>query len=110
MAQPFTVLAETKSATKNAEGNICWLNESETMRFDPGYYFTVNYTLYNADDEELTSGSFDFYGNANTGIDSVDGDGIAPEVFDLMGISAGKNLENLPAGIYIVNGKKIVKK
>lgn len=110
MAQPFTVLAETRSTTKNAEGNICWLNESETMRFDPGYYFTVNYTLYNADDQELTSGSFDFYGNANTGIDSVDGDGIAPEVFDLMGISASKDLENLPAGIYIVNGKKIVKK
>ncbi|MDE6768523.1 MAG: hypothetical protein K2J78_02230 [Muribaculaceae bacterium] len=48
---------------------------------------------------------------ANSGVSGIEADELtAPEVFNLQGIRVNSPVESLPAGIYIVNGRKIIKK
>lgn len=82
------------------------------------YVFTI---------EQGTFGTNDFFssekksGNANaridktfeikvSGIDTISSDNVPEGVYNLMGVKVADTLENLPAGIYIVNGKKVIVK
>ncbi len=47
--------------------------------------------------------------NAESGIISIDGDDAPAEIYNLQGIRVASDLNALPAGVYIVNGKKILK-
>lgn len=47
--------------------------------------------------------------NAESGIIAIEGDNASSEIYNLQGIRVGSDLNALPAGIYIVNGKKILK-
>ena len=45
-----------------------------------------------------------------TGIDNISSDSDVKAVYNLMGVKVADSTDNLPAGIYIVNGKKVVVK
>ena len=45
-----------------------------------------------------------------TGINFQNADTAAQTIYNLQGIRLNTKLENLPAGVYIVNGKKVLKK
>lgn len=46
--------------------------------------------------------------NGNSGVEEVFQNESSPRIYNLMGIDCGNDTSVLPAGIYIVNGKKIV--
>lgn len=45
--------------------------------------------------------------NAESGIIAIEGDNASSEIYNLQGIRVASDLNALPAGVYIVNGKKI---
>lgn len=97
-----------------------------------GYLLMVgNEIVYGFDDidnvfvNKLTDGEYSFTApkvgakkivmsidpNASSAVAGIDADNeAAAEIFNLQGISVGNDFDSLPAGIYIRNGKKIVKK
>jgi hypothetical protein len=80
------------------------------------YIFTVPaeyMTITNADGTSITNDDdmfMFFFEKKNNGVDSVE---IIPverdAVYNLRGVKMNVEFENLPAGIYVVNGKKVVK-
>ncbi|MDE7159334.1 MAG: hypothetical protein K2O24_00615 [Muribaculaceae bacterium] len=103
---PKTVLNIT-TTTINKDGYICWVNnEGGDIELLSGYYYEVVYTLKDADGNALTDGSFEFYGDMSTGIVGIEDEDGVRRVFNMQGFEMKD--ENLPAGLYIVNGKKIV--
>ena len=51
-----------------------------------------------------------FGGGQQTGINSLPTEQEQPAgVYNLSGVKVGDQLDRLPAGIYIVNGKKVIK-
>ena len=82
------------------------------------YVFTVARGAFGDEDYISTDG---FKGKASkeisiayeiktTGVESISVDAAAEGVYNLIGVKVADTLENLPAGIYIVNGKKVVVK
>lgn len=64
-------------------------------------------------DEEMgvANASYDIVIEIKTvGIDTISDENAPEGVFNLMGVKVADTTENLPAGIYIVNGKKVVVK
>ncbi|MDE7381095.1 MAG: hypothetical protein K2N03_03075 [Muribaculaceae bacterium] len=100
---PKTLLDVT-STDVNEDGYICWINNTgNDIELLAGYFYEVVYTLKNESGNVLADGSFEFYGDMETGINIINTEG-ADRIFNLQGMEIKG--ENLPAGIYIVNGKK----
>lgn len=74
------------------------VNGSPLTAKDGVYTFTVNDT---ATKVSITSGS--------TAIEGVEMENAGTAVYNMQGIKVGDSLDTLPAGLYIVNGKKVRK-
>lgn len=100
-------LLDVNSTDVNSDGYICWINNTgKDIDLMKGYFYEVNYILSDASGNTLANGSFEFLGDSQkSGINEIRIDADA-KIFNLQGFEVkGKTL---PAGIYIVNGKKIV--
>lgn len=53
--------------------------------------------------------SYDFVNEVGA-IDAIDAEGAEAPVYDVTGVCVGKSLKGLPAGLYIVKGKKVIVK
>lgn len=69
---------------------------------------TLSATTTRYPDITLTTAPFGV--GSTVGIDQIEADGKALEVFSLAGVRLGNSLQGLPAGVYIVNGKKVMLK
>ena len=105
MAAPMMLL-NTTTTDVNDEGYVCWINRTGAdIELLTGCYYEVVYTLRNASGNILTDGSFEFYGDMSTGINEIR-DEAGKRIYNLQGIEVTG--ETLPAGMYIIDGKKIV--
>lgn len=108
MAMPVTLLNEVSTTTKNDKGEICWLNEGADLKFDSKHWYEAAFTLYDAAGLEIGDGMFEFYGADTVGIEDVTIDGKAAEIFTIDGVRVNGAANELPAGLYIINGKKVI--
>ncbi|MDE7159347.1 MAG: copper resistance protein CopC [Muribaculaceae bacterium] len=106
-AAPATIVNAT-TTTKNDEGAICWLAE-EDMPFDASKYYTVDYTLYDEEGNKIADGTYDFYGaDGFVGVESTFGAEAVKAVYNMQGMRLGNDINALPAGLYIIDGKKVM--
>lgn len=105
---PVTILDNITTKEKNAEKAIIWKNTGEPIILREGYYYEIQYNLYNADGIDIADGIISVNGQSKTGIDEITLDNTGEEIYNLNGFRMNKSGEKLPAGIYIVNGKKVV--
>ena len=105
-AAPKT-LVDATSTSFNKDGYICWINNTGSdIELMSDCYYEVSYTLYNADGRTLVSDMFEFYGDLSVGVEGITIDANNAKIFNLQGIEVKG--DNLPAGIYIKNGKKLI--
>ena len=88
--------------------NFFWYNGTNPVIAAGSPFHKVNKALKNIAENSGTI-SFEFINDFATGIHTVTNrTAHANDVFSIDGRYMGKSLYNLPAGIYICNGKKIV--
>lgn len=105
-AAPKTIVSAT-STDFNANGYICWINNTGSdIDLMSDCYYEVAYTLRNGNGSPLASDSFEFYGDFSVGVSGIAIDPANGKVYNLQGVEVKS--DNLPAGIYIKNGKKLV--
>ena len=110
-AMPVTILNDVVSTEKTESGAICWSAKGEPVVLKEGYFYTVDYKLYDETGSQVASGSFDFYGSGTDGIAGIEAEnGAAQVIYNLQGVRINRTASELPAGIYIINGKKLVVK
>ncbi len=106
-------------------GSLCymWNNEPEfkncSITSPEGAYWkeitddggNTNYSLFGSDDKVITDWVI-IEPNGSTNIDAVTDDMTAKKqgIYTLTGVKMNASFDSLPKGIYIVNGKKVVKK
>lgn len=101
-------LLNVETTSKNAEGAIQWINEGKAMVFDSEHYYEVNFVLYDENGENIAEGLFEFDGaDGFVGIDGVFVDGNL-EIHTIDGLRVNGAIDQLPAGLYIIDGKKVV--
>lgn len=108
MVAPKTLLSESTDV-KNDEGAICWTSKEEVI-FSKKYYYDLEFTLLNAEEQTIAEGTISFDGDDYTGIEEVMEQNGANSIFSIQGIRIEKSVDQLPSGLYIINGKKIIKK
>lgn len=104
--EELTEILKATTTERTAFGSICWKNTGEDMIFERGGHYVISYELYSASDVVIGSGNIEFTGNYFDGINSISIDATTYPIFNLQGIQVKG--ENLPDGLYIVNGKKVV--
>ena len=85
------------------------LGEDENYVFekDQTYLFTV--TARNAATEKLGSQVVYWYGNSDSGVDSIGADKAENAIYTLTGVRVNTNdINSLTNGLYIINGKKVI--
>lgn len=91
-----------------------WTNSGANIPFYVNNTYTFNYTMYDVENNIVCKGSFYVEGtteNSNVGIRSTEIEGNANSaIFNMQGIRITKDMNTLPAGIYIIGGKKVIKK
>ena len=92
MAQTYCQL------TKNSGGNN-WAHANSQSFYSLKVSSDVNEVYRSTDEKKIVNG-----------IDNVSTDKAAAEVYTLEGVKPNKQVNELPKGIYIVNGKKVVVK
>lgn len=88
-------------------GGQLWKSEGETALDATRAYFTVPEASAQAKIQLVIDGN-----DVITGISSVKAEGraeTASDVYTLTGVRVGNSLTGLPKGVYIVNGKKVIK-
>lgn len=108
LADKVTLIAEHKSTEKNAEGAIAWTYQGETIALSDTKAYGFKYALYSADNEKIAEGQIaPIYGKTDSVESIFAPDGAPAAIFNLQGIRVSDKASELPAGIYIVNGKKV---
>lgn len=107
-AAPKTLLTE-ETTEKNDEGAICWTSKEEVI-FAKKYYYELSYTLMNADDDTIADGMIEFDGDDYVGLNELIEQGTENVIFSIQGIRINNSADHLPAGLYIINGKKVAVK
>ncbi len=78
------------------------------MVFDSEHYYEVNFVLYDENGENIAEGLFEFDGaDGFVGIEGVFVDGNL-EIHTIDGLRVNGAIDQLPAGLYIIDGKKVV--
>ena len=98
-----------KTTEKTADGAICW-KATEEISFKEGYYYDIEYALFNSEDVELGGGITTIDGGATVGIEEVSINGGENTIYTIQGIRVDSKISELPAGLYIINGKKVMVK
>lgn len=106
--ETFETLLTASTSSKNEEGAIYWENQKEEYVLESGCMYDIEYTLYDKDGENLYDGTVSLIGNHGTGIEAIASDSKDVKVYDLLGRKVSG--EKLPAGIYVINGKKVIVK
>lgn len=78
---------------------VSYYNEFELKNLDP-----------NDEVKIFTEGNFESDPDTGLGVNTIHSAQKIDGVYNLMGVKVAENAENLPAGIYVVNGKKIAVK
>lgn len=111
LAMPETIVDDVKSTTKTESGAICWGAGEESILLKQGFYYKVDYKLYNVNNKVIVEGSFDFYGSGTDGVEGIEAENAGVQViYNLQGVRVNRSAAELPAGIYIINGKKQIVK
>lgn len=106
-AAPKTILTAT-TTTKNEEGAICWLAE-EDLEFNASNFYEVAYTLYDEEGTSLYDNLYEFYGaNGFVLVEAIFGNNAPKAVYNMQGMRINSDINTLPAGLYIIDGKKIM--
>lgn len=100
---------DEQSTAKTAEGAPCWVNNGAEIPLEDGWLYTFYVTLYDNNDLECASKEFDVYGDYKVGVMTIDLDADNEIIFNINGVRVN-NADQLPAGLYIRNGKKVVVK
>ena len=104
-ATPVTLISTTSSTEKTEDGAPCWVNNTGAdIPLSESKYYEVTYSLLDADGNVLADGLFEFYGDYETGINSIESEKQVV-IYNLQGIRIDKDANALPAGFYIINGK-----
>lgn len=109
------------NTASTAEDKMSWTMSCTAEDLGAGNYVVVipeNYfTTYNEETKERLSCGVQefFYTIVDNGVDAIATDNATIDVYTVTGLCILKNAEpsafnNLPAGLYIVNGKKVIKK
>lgn len=108
---PGTVLLNgVVSSSKTESGEPCWINEGEAIVLDENCWYEADADFYNADGTWIGSGSIVFYGKGSAVGVAATAAEMNQVVYNLQGIRVAESVKNIPAGLYIIGGKKIVKK
>lgn len=100
-------ILDAVSTEKTADGQICWKNDTGAdidLLEDTTY--EVTYKLLDVEGNVLAEGSFKFDGATASGVSLIEADR-TNVIFNIQGVQV-KSANNLPAGLYIINGKKTV--
>ncbi len=109
LAAPKTILDEVTSDERTADTDvICWTNNGEPIVLSEGYYYEIVFNLFNKAEINIGDGIISINGSALTAVEEVGTDAEGKTIYSIQGTSVNATLEELPAGIYIVNGKKII--
>ncbi len=107
-AMPRTIVNATSTA-KTEDGAICWINDSDTdIALPDGYWYEVMYTIYDAEGNVLGDGLFEFDGDVETSVITINADAAQKGIYNLQGIRINRAANELPAGLYIIDGKKTI--
>lgn len=97
-----------ESEQKTVSGAICWENTGAPIELYEGYTYTIYYTLYNASDDAIKMSVITFSGLSEVGVVTIESDAVCPdEIYNLQGIRIRRPRTALPAGLYIINGRKV---
>lgn len=103
------LLNETESTLKNEEGAICWKAETP-LALRENHYYTLIISLYNENGGLLADKMFDIYGTASVGVGSIEVEEGEKAIYNMQGIRINRSADELPAGLYIIGGKKVIVK
>ena len=94
----------------DCEASICMIQDCKQLK--GGENGNVFYDENKIDIEiaNPTTGYFTRKGSTNIDFQTAENKSINNGVFTLQGVRLGDTLDNIQAGIYIVNGKKVVKR
>ncbi len=107
-AFPKTIVDATTENFDEDGNNICWINKTGAdIELSSDCYYEVSYTLYNRQGNVIADGLFEFDGDMTTGVITIDADK-NEVIYNTQGLKINKSVNELPAGLYIVNGQKIV--
>lgn len=103
------ILDNVACTTKLASGAPCWINEGAYMPCGEDYWYEVSAEFYNAAGDMIGDCMFEFYGNNNgtVGVAALGGNAAAGYVFNLQGVRVNRSADALPAGVYVIGGKKV---
>lgn len=106
-AAPETIIETTTSTDKTDDGALCWVNNTGAdINLSEENFYEVSYSLLDSDGEVLADGLFEFYGAYTSGINSIGAEKNVNIVYNIQGIRVNSDTNYLPAGLYIINGKK----
>ncbi|MDE7160617.1 MAG: hypothetical protein K2O24_07230 [Muribaculaceae bacterium] len=105
------ILLRTETTTRNEEGDICWINDGPEIEFSKDRRYEVRFILFDAEGTALRQGAIEYnYPADSVGIDTITGSESERKVYNIQGMRLGNDIDALPAGLYIIDGKKVVKK
>lgn len=95
----------TELSDTNPQPNFCWYNKAKTQKF------STNKALQNITfDTETGYVSFNYIHDVASAIDGIKADKVTNgRIYTLDGRYVGTDMSSMPKGVYIVDGKKVVK-
>lgn len=107
--QTTTVVLRGTADKRTDAGAFYWQNDDSTLRMAKDHIYTITYKVYDAENLILYSSAYNVVGTYDTqvGVDMVSDYDTCVKIFNLNGVEVKGNL---PAGIYIMNGKKVIVK
>lgn len=102
-----TVVFSGESTAKNVDGAISWTNEGEDVTLVPEQNYKLEFSLFDADGDLLVSDAVSFVGDKGDGVESIDAENAPKAIFNIQGVRVNAPADQLPAGLYIIDGKKV---
>ena len=103
-----TTIVSSRTYDKTEEGAPCWINRTDAdIALNPDCYYECTVKLYQSSTvilEEL----FEFYGSDTVGVEAVEETVEDARIYTIQGMPVSRPAEELPAGLYIVAGKKVL--
>ncbi|MDE7159346.1 MAG: hypothetical protein K2O24_00675 [Muribaculaceae bacterium] len=102
------LILDTVTTSKNEAGDICWTNEGDDIVFKEGYKYNIRCYIYDPDGNPVAQNSMTYYGPEDSvGVESMKTEEMH-RVYNMQGMRLGNDINALPAGLYIIDGKKVM--
>lgn len=103
-----TILSAT-STDKTEDGAPCWINNTDSdIILNPDCFYECTIKLYMSSSTVILEELFEFYGAEPVGVSGL----VAPQndatVYTIQGFRVNRPITDLPAGMYIIGGKKVI--